>query len=226
MSPKIEDYQKNFLDLAIESDALRFGEFTLKSGRKSPYFFNLGLFNTGKLLSNLATAYALAIIQSGLKFDVIFGPAYKGIPLASIVCVKLAEIGGTKYEKIKYSFNRKEAKDHGEGGSIVGAALENQKVLIIDDVMTAGTAINEAFDIIKSNNGQVIGCIIALDRQEVVNTDATEDNRQSATQVISKKYGIPVLSIVSLSNIISYLDGKITPEEKKLIENYRSTYGC
>lgn len=219
----LEDYQKNFLDLAIESQALRFGTFTLKSGRTSPYFFNLGLFNTGKLLSNLATAYAIAIIQSDLKFDVIFGPAYKGIPLASIVCVKLAEIGGSKFQDVQYAFNRKEAKDHGEGGNIVGATLENKRILIIDDVMTAGTAINEAFEIIANANGKVVGSIIALDRQEVVSTDDREG--LSATQSVSKRYGIPVLSIVSLTHIIAYLDGRISPEEKSAIEQYRQTYG-
>lgn len=223
MPTVLEDYQKNFLDLAVESQALRFGQFTLKSGRTSPYFFNLGLFNTGKLLSNLATAYAIAIIQSDLRFDVIFGPAYKGIPLASIVCVKLAEIGGSKFQDIRYAFNRKEAKDHGEGGSIVGATLEGRRILIIDDVMTAGTAINEAFEIIASNKGQTVGCIIALDRQEVVSTEDREG--LSATQSVSKKYGIPVLNIVSLSHIIQYLDGRISPEDRKDIEEYRNKYG-
>ncbi|SCW03309.1 LAFE_0G07580g1_1 [Lachancea fermentati] len=223
MPAVLEDYQKNFLDLALECQALKFGSFTLKSGRQSPYFFNLGQFNTGKLLSNLATAYAIAIIQSDLKFDVIFGPAYKGIPLASIVCVKLAEIGGTKFQNVKYSFNRKEAKDHGEGGNIVGASLEGQRVLVIDDVMTAGTAINEAFEIIGNASGNVVGVIVSLDRQEVLNTEASE--LLSATQAVSQKYGIPVLSIVTLTNIINYLDGRIPVEEKKKMEEYLQVYG-
>ncbi|AMD22415.1 HGR076Cp [Eremothecium sinecaudum] len=220
----LEDYQKNFLDLAIESHALCFGDYTLKSGRKSPYFFNLALFNTGKLLSNLATAYAIAIIQSDLRFDVIFGPAYKGIPLAAIVCAKLAEIGGTKFEHIQYAFNRKEAKDHGEGGTIVGADLKDQRVLIIDDVMTVGTAINESVDIITHASGRVVGTIMALDRQEVVDKDCHDG--LSATQAVSKRYGIPVLSIVSLSEIILYLDGRISPADKRRMDEYRQNYGA
>lgn len=215
----MQDYQKNFLDLAVESKALRFGKFVLKSGRESPYFFNLGLFCSGKLLSNLASSYAIAIISSGLEFDVIFGPAYKGIPLAAITAAKLAEIGGSKYQKVAYAFNRKEKKDHGEGGSIVGSSLEGKRVLIIDDVMTAGTAINEAFAIIGEAKGTVVGTIIALDRQE-----RTVDSQQSATQVVAKRYGIPVISIVTLADIIAYLSGRISEDESARIEQYRQEY--
>mmetsp|Transcript_6877 Transcript_6877/g.8739 ORF Transcript_6877/g.8739 Transcript_6877/m.8739 type:complete len:221 (+) Transcript_6877:2888-3550(+) len=215
----MENFQTQFLDLALESQALKFGTFTLKSGRQSPYFFNLGFFNTGKLLSALATSYATAIIKSGLEFDIIFGPAYKGIPLTAITVAKLAELEPTKYGKVGYSFNRKEKKDHGEGGSIVGCQLAGKKVLIIDDVMTAGTAINEAFSIIKEEKGEVIGTIIALDRQET-----TADSDLSATQAVLKRYDIPVISIVSLSDIINHLKGKISPEELSSIEGYRKQY--
>ncbi|KHC44935.1 orotate phosphoribosyltransferase [Candida albicans P60002] len=215
-------YKSSFLQLALDSQALKFGKFTLKSGRESPYFFNLGLFNTGKLLSNLATSYAEAIIASGLKFDILFGPAYKGIPLAAITVSKLAELDPINYGDIGYSFNRKEKKDHGEGGSIVGCNLKDKKILIIDDVITAGTAINEAFEIIGNEKGQVVGCIIALDRQETTATDPTK----SATQAVSEKYQIPVLSIVNLGEVISILNGKINDEDLKSIEQYRSKYGA
>lgn len=215
----MENFQGQFLDLALESQALQFGTFTLKSGRQSPYFFNLGFFNTGKLLSALATSYANAIIKSGLKFDIIFGPAYKGIPLTAITVAKLAELDPETYGNVGYSFNRKEKKDHGEGGSIVGCRLAGKKVLIIDDVMTAGTAINEAFAIIKEEKGEVIGSIIALDRQET-----TSDSELSATQAVLKRYGLPVISIVSLSDIVKHLKDKITPEELGSIEFYRKQY--
>lgn len=215
-------YKSSFLQLALDSQALKFGKFTLKSGRESPYFFNLGLFNTGKLLSNLATSYAEAIIASGLKFDILFGPAYKGIPLAAITVSKLAELDPINYGDIGYSFNRKEKKDHGEGGSIVGCNLKDKKILIIDDVITAGTAINEAFEIIGNEKGQVVGCIIALDRQETTATDPTK----SATQAVSERYQIPVLSIVNLGEVISILNGKINDEDLKSIEQYRSKYGA
>lgn len=220
---ELKQYQKNFLDLALESQSLKFGSFTLKSGRQSPYFFNLGLFNTAKLLGQLASSYANAIIEAGIEFDVIFGPAYKGIPLAAIVCVKLGEIGGPKYENIQYAFNRKEAKDHGEGGNIVGADIKGKRILIIDDVMTAGTAINEAFEIISKESGIVVATIIALDRQEVVNVNASQ--RLSATQAVTEKYHIPVFSIVSLDLIIKYLAASLSDDQRTQIENYRKTYG-
>ncbi|KAG7664892.1 URA5 [[Candida] subhashii] len=216
----MSSYKSSFLQIALESEALKFGSFTLKSGRQSPYFFNLGFFNTGSLLSNLATSYAQAIIASGLKFDILFGPAYKGIPLAAITVAKLAELDPENYANIGYSFNRKEKKDHGEGGSIVGCALKDKKILIIDDVITAGTAINEAFEIIGNEKGQVVGCIIALDRQEL-----TADSNISATEAVSQRYGIPVLSIVNLTEIITILSGKISQADLASIQEYRNKYG-
>ncbi|ABN68004.2 orotate phosphoribosyltransferase [Scheffersomyces stipitis CBS 6054] len=215
----MESYQTSFLESALESNALKFGSFTLKSGRQSPYFFNLGFFNTGLLLSELATSYAKAIIKSGLEFEVLFGPAYKGIPLVAITAAKLAELDPEHYGNILYSFNRKEKKDHGEGGSIVGAALKDKKILIIDDVISAGTAINEAFQIIAAEQGNVVGCIIALDRQE---TTANSDT--SATQAVSERYGIPVISIVSLSDIVEILSHKLTEEQLASIKEYRKQY--
>ncbi|WPK27295.1 hypothetical protein PUMCH_004676 [Australozyma saopauloensis] len=215
----MQEFQTAFLDRAIDAHALKFGSFTLKSGRQSPYFFNLGLFNTGTLLLALATSFAKAIIASGIKFDVIFGPAYKGIPLAAITVAKLAELDPENYGAVGYSFNRKEKKDHGEGGSIVGSELKGKRVMIIDDVMTAGTAINEAFGIIAQEEGLVVGCIIALDRQETIG-----GSDKSATQAVSERYGVPVVSIVSLENIIEHLSEKLTAEQLASIREYRSKY--
>ena len=212
-------YKENFLQAALDAEALKFGTFTLKSGRISPYFFNMGLFNTAKTLSTLAEAYARAIIDSGLEFDILFGPAYKGIPLAAITVTKLYEIGGEKYSNIGYSFNRKEKKDHGEGGSIVGCALKDKKILIIDDVMTAGTAINEAFGIISAEGGNTVACIIALDRMET-----TKDSNECATKIVSKRYNVPVLSIVSFDDIVEVLKEKLTSEQMNSILEYRKKY--
>ena len=211
----MEQYQKDFVDFTLETGVLKFGEFTLKSGRISPYFFNAGLFNKGSHLSELGKFYAQAIEASALKFDVLFGPAYKGIPLAAATSIALND---SYNHNVPYSFNRKEAKNHGEGGSIVGHPLEGD-ILIIDDVITAGTAIREAQDIIQNCGANAKGVIVALDRQE------KGKGELSAIQEVEQIFGITVLSIINLSHIIDYL--KTSDDSKILdkIESYRSQYG-
>ena len=211
----MEQYQKDFVDFTLATGVLKFGEFTLKSGRISPYFFNAGLFNTGSHLSQLGIFYAKAIEASGLKFDVLFGPAYKGIPLATATAIALNDSLG---RNVPYSFNRKEAKDHGEGGSIVGHPLEGD-ILIIDDVITAGTAIREAQDIINANGAKTKGVIVALDRQEKGNGEL------SAIQEVEEIFGITVLSIINLSHIVDYLKDSKNAETLQSIEDYRTQYG-
>ena len=211
----MEQYQKDFVDFTLETGVLKFGEFTLKSGRISPYFFNAGLFNKGSHLSELGKFYAQAIEATALKFDVLFGPAYKGIPLAAATSIALND---SYNHNVPYSFNRKEAKDHGEGGSIVGHPLKGD-ILIIDDVITAGTAIREAQDIIQNCGANAKGVIVALDRQE------KGKGELSAIQEVEQIFGITVLSIINLSHIIDYL--KTSDDSKILakIESYRSQYG-
>ena len=211
----MEQYQKDFVDFTLATGVLKFGEFTLKSGRISPYFFNAGLFNTGSHLSQLGVFYAKAIEASGLEFDVLFGPAYKGIPLATATAIALND---SLRRNIPYSFNRKEAKDHGEGGSIVGHPLEGD-ILIIDDVITAGTAIREAKDIITANGAKTKGVIVALDRQEKGNGEL------SAIQEVEEIFGITVLSIINLSHIVDYLKDSKNADTLQSIEDYRSQYG-
>jgi len=211
----MEQYQKDFVDFTLATGVLKFGEFTLKSGRISPYFFNAGLFNTGSHLSQLGIFYAKAIEASGLEFDVLFGPAYKGIPLATATAIALNNSLG---RNLPYSFNRKEAKDHGEGGSIVGHPLEGD-ILIIDDVITAGTAIREAQDIINANGAKTKGVIVALDRQEKGNGEL------SAIQEVEEIFGITVLSIINLSHIVDYLKDSKNAETLQSIEDYRTQYG-
>ena len=211
----MEQYQKDFVDFTLETGVLKFGEFTLKSGRISPYFFNAGLFNTGSHLSQLGNFYAQAIEASNLQFDVLFGPAYKGIPLATATAIALND---NFNRNVPYSFNRKEAKDHGEGGSIVGQPLEGD-ILIIDDVITAGTAIREAQDIINANDANTKGVIVALDRQEKGKEDL------SAIQEVEQIFGIRVLSIINLSHIIDYLKASKNEDVVSRIESYRSQYG-
>jgi orotate phosphoribosyltransferase len=217
MEPHMQDYQKAFIEFAIEQGVLKFGEFQLKSGRISPYFFNAGLFNSGKAMAQLAKSYANAIVDAGVDMDVLFGPAYKGIPLAATTAMALSQ----DFDRdTPYAFNRKEKKDHGEGGSLVGAPLEG-KILIIDDVMTAGTAIRETMDMMQAQpNAKPAGVIIAIDRQE------RGKGELSATQEVAKDYGIPVISIVKLEQIIEYVSQK---EEFKqhlpAIQAYRDQYG-
>ena len=211
----MEQYQKDFVDFTLETGVLKFGEFTLKSGRISPYFFNAGLFNTGSHLSQLGNFYAQAIEASNLQFDVLFGPAYKGIPLAAATAIALND---NFNRNVPYSFNRKEAKDHGEGGSIVGHPLEGD-ILIIDDVITAGTAIREAQDIINANGANTKGVIVALDRQE------KGKGELSAIQEVEQIFGIRVLSIINLSHIIEHLKASKNEDVVSRIESYRSQYG-
>ncbi|PVZ15320.1 MULTISPECIES: orotate phosphoribosyltransferase [unclassified Pseudomonas] len=209
-------YQREFIRFAIERGVLRFGEFTLKSGRTSPYFFNAGLFNTGSALAQLGKYYAAAVVESGLAFDVLFGPAYKGIPLASATAVALAE---QHQRDVPWCFNRKEAKDHGEGGSLVGAALTGD-VLIIDDVITAGTAIREVMQIITAQQARAAGVLIALNRQERGKAEL------SAIQEVERDFGIPVVSIVSLDQVLEYLaDDAQLKQHLPAVEAYRAQYG-
>jgi len=211
----MQQYQKDFVDFMLEIGALKFGEFTLKSGRVSPYFFNAGSFNTGEHLSKLGKFYAQAITESGLDFDVLFGPAYKGIPLATACAMALNDSFNVN---VPYSFNRKEAKTHGEGGDIVGHALEGD-ILIIDDVITAGTAIREAMDIIAANGATAKGVIVAVDRQEKGKGD------KSAIQEVEENFGITVLSIINLSHLIDYLKQGNDQALIERIEAYRDQYG-
>jgi len=211
----MKDYQKNFIELALHFDVLRFGEFELKSGRHSPYFFNAGLFNTGKALAEMGRCYAQAIVDSGVEYDILFGPAYKGIPLVAVTAMALQIDHGLD---VPYAFNRKEAKSHGEGGSIVGSKLEG-RVLILDDVITAGTAIREAIDIIDENNGTSIGVMIALDRQE------KGTGTRSAVQEIQQDYGLDVFSIVGMNDLIQYLSDKGDEEMLDAMQFYRTQYG-
>jgi len=212
----MHDYQREFLDFAIAQGVLRFGEFTLKSGRISPYFFNAGLFNTGSSLSRLGRFYADAIIASGIRFDVLFGPAYKGIPLAAVTAAALADRHGLD---VGYAFNRKESKDHGEGGTIVGHALQG-RILIIDDVITAGTSVRESLDIIRAQGAEPAGVIIALDRQE------RGKSGLSAIQEVEQDLGLPVASIARLQDLVGYLEGDATLNQYlEAVRAYRSAYG-
>ncbi len=211
----MQPFQQQFIELALSANVLRFGEFKLKSGRLSPYFFNAGLFNTGGKVAALGRHYASAIVNSGLRFDMLFGPAYKGIPLVTTTAIALAEQHGLD---LPYAFNRKEAKTYGEGGTLIGAPLAG-RVLIIDDVITAGLAIRDSVEIIRAAGAEPAGVMIAMDRQERGLGTA------SAVQEVRDAFGIPVLSIISLAVLLSYLelDGKAEILEK--VRNYKAQYG-
>ncbi|MGM0629727.1 MAG: orotate phosphoribosyltransferase [Pseudomonadota bacterium] len=209
-------YQKEFIEFAIERGVLKFGEFTLKSGRTSPYFFNAGLFNKGSDLARLGRFYAAALVDSGIDFDVLFGPAYKGIPIATATAVALYD---HHQQDTPYCFNRKEKKDHGEGGNLVGSALEG-KVMLVDDVITAGTAIREAMDIVQANGAELSGVLIALDRQE------KGKGELSAIQEVEHDFGAQVVSIVSLNDVITFLkDDDTFKEYLPKVEAYRAEFG-
>ncbi|EJJ0548332.1 orotate phosphoribosyltransferase [Cronobacter sakazakii] len=212
----MKPYQRQFIEFALNKQVLKFGEFTLKSGRQSPYFFNAGLFNTGRDLALLGRFYAEALVDSGVDFDLLFGPAYKGIPIATTTAVALAE----HHERdVPYCFNRKEAKDHGEGGNLVGSPLQG-RVMLVDDVITAGTAIRESMEIIQANGATLAGVMISLDRQE------RGRGELSAIQEVERDYGCHVIAIITLNDLIAYLAEK--PEMANhlaAVEAYRQQYG-
>ncbi|RRZ87833.1 orotate phosphoribosyltransferase [Erwinia sp. 198] len=209
-------WQRQFIEFAINKQVLKFGEFTLKSGRKSPYFFNAGLFNTGRDLALLGRFYAQALVDSAIDFDLVFGPAYKGIPIATTTAVALADHHD---RDVPYCFNRKEAKDHGEGGTLVGSPLQG-RIMLVDDVITAGTAIRESMEIISANKATLAGVLISLDRQERGRGQA------SAIQEVERDYGCKVIAIITLNDLISYLEEKPQlADHLAAVRAYRKEYG-
>ena len=219
MTDSRNDHRARFLELALCADALRFGEFTLKSGRQSPYFFNAGRFDSGAALAGLAACYADAVDAHGVAFDLLFGPAYKGIPLATALACEYAGRG----RDLPVAFNRKEAKTHGEGGNLIGAPLEGRRVLIVDDVITAGTAIREALGLIAQAGGEVAGIVIALDRQEAVDPAKT---RRSAAQTVAADHGLPVIAVATLADLLDFAGGnaELAAQRERLLA-YRQAYG-
>ncbi|KRG71907.1 orotate phosphoribosyltransferase [Pseudoxanthomonas dokdonensis] len=223
----MHDHRSRFLTLALQAQALRFGEFTLKSGRLSPYFFNAGRFDSGGKLADLASCYADAIEEARLEFDLLFGPAYKGIPLATALGCELARRG----RDVPLAFNRKEAKAHGEGGMLIGAPLHERRVLIVDDVITAGTAIREALGLIAEGGGSVSGIVVALDRQEMLAAPAQDGDhgdaiRQSAAQSVARETGVPVVAVANLHDLLAFAgeNAELVSHRDQLLA-YRARYG-
>jgi orotate phosphoribosyltransferase len=212
----VHDYQRDFIELTLQREVLRFGDFTLKSGRQSPYFFNMGRIDTGAALAQLGRAYAAAVVNSGIEVDMLFGPAYKGIALAAATAIALADQQG---RDLPWAYNRKEAKDHGEGGVLVGAPLKG-RVLIVDDVMTAGTAVRESLALIRAQGATPAGVLIALDRQE------RGQGALSAAQEVTAEFGIPVIAITSLGDVLAYAGERpdLAAEHARLVA-YRQQYG-
>jgi orotate phosphoribosyltransferase len=216
----MKDYQREFIEFAIEKKVLRFGEFTLKSGRVSPYFFNAGMFKTGGDLARLGRFYAATLVDANINFDLVFGPAYKGIPIATTTTVALFDQHNID---VPYCFNRKEAKTHGEGGSLVGAPLEGN-IMLVDDVITAGTAIRESMQIIAAQGAQLSGVLIALDRQEKGQSEL------SAIQEVERDFGTQVAAIVTLGDVVTFLEKQVATqpalaENLAAIKQYRVNYG-
>jgi len=211
----MQPYQQEFIELSIAHQVLRFGEFTLKSGRVSPYFFNAGLFNSGGAISTLGRCYARAVVESGLPFDMLFGPAYKGIPLVTTTAVALADWHD---RSLPFAFNRKEAKAHGEGGRLVGAPLAG-RVLVVDDVISAGTAIRESIEIIREAGATPAGVVVALDRQE------RGQGSLSAVQEVERDFGIPVIHIIAMDHLITHLEAAGARDRLAGLRNYRARWG-
>ena len=211
----MSDYKAEFVKFAVDSNVLCFGEFKTKAGRMSPYFFNAGLFNDGDKLRRLGEFYAKAIVDSGIAFDVLFGPAYKGIPLAASIAIALSGMG----RNVPFAFNRKEAKDHGEGGTVIGAALKG-RVLIVDDVISAGTSVRESVDLIRGAGAEPAGAVIALDRME------RGTGEKSAVQEVREQFGIPVVAVVTLDNLVEFLERDANRQtELQAVADYRARYG-